>query len=281
MRRRCLVWLWLLICLPLVLPGFGWCGDRDYATTGVTVAASDSWKPYSYLDENDEPAGFLIDYWKKWSEKMDIPVHFRLLSWAESLTLVANGECDIHSGLYSTPERARYLLFSESFFHNRAVVVTREDIPCTTDRENLRWGAIAASVEYDYVRKLYPRVELSSFKNSPQMYGAMALGEIDIVLDDWSKVMLVAKPMDIGVNTCETAYRRDLHAGVAITRPELLKLVDDGLALISPEERRYLTNTWFIESGNHAFLTDTVGPVVIAVLLSFVIWVWALRRRGE
>jgi len=64
-------------------------GDKDYA-------------PYTYLDSENRPQGFLVDIWKEWGKVNEIPIKFELKEWTQSIEAIKNGQADIHSGAYAS-----------------------------------------------------------------------------------------------------------------------------------------------------------------------------------
>ncbi len=51
--------------------------ERD--TDSLVIANSQAWKPYSYLDENNQPAGILIDYWRAYGATNNVDIQFQNL----------------------------------------------------------------------------------------------------------------------------------------------------------------------------------------------------------
>lgn len=246
--------------------------DLDaYRRSGVTVAGSAFWKPYSFVDINGEPTGFFIDYWRKWSEKTGVPVRFRLTSWKESIDLVASGECDIHSGFYFTQERARVFGFSEPVFHSKGVVVVSTDTSCGTDMSANRWGGVAGTEEKK-IADLRSSTEAVSFKNSADMFRALVDGTVQAVVDDWSSALMLGKDLGISesIKICEDVYTKDLHAGVLKKNAALLELVDMGIQRITDAEYRLLVDRWYVNHGGEQNPWTRAWPILFLVLA-----VWA------
>ena len=80
------------------------------------IANSSSFHPYSFLGENGNPQGLLIDYWKEIEKQTGTPVEFILTDWAEGLDNVKTAKADIHAGLFYTDERDEYLNYTINNF---------------------------------------------------------------------------------------------------------------------------------------------------------------------
>ena len=58
-----------------------------FANTSVLkIAITTDMIPYSYVDENNEPNGMLVDYWKLWSKKTNTKIEFVPSTWTKTLT---------------------------------------------------------------------------------------------------------------------------------------------------------------------------------------------------
>ncbi len=64
----------------------------DIVPDKFIIANSSSFHPYSFLGDNGEPQGLLIDYWKEIGKQTGIPVEFILTDWADGLDNVKQGE---------------------------------------------------------------------------------------------------------------------------------------------------------------------------------------------
>jgi hypothetical protein len=95
--------LYLALLMAISLPCFSYAHVSE--PNALVVTNSKAWKPFSYLTEDGEPAGILIDYWKAYAEKNHVRIEFLLLDWDESLRAMEEGKAHVHAGLiYSKPE---------------------------------------------------------------------------------------------------------------------------------------------------------------------------------
>lgn len=284
LRKCCFGFLAMTIMVGLLgVPTNGHCEERDYRETGVVITGSYSWKPYSFRDANGSPAGFYIDFWNKWSEKTGVPVSFELVTWEESIEMIARGEADIQSGLYFTKERNKRFDYSSPVYHSRAVVFVGKNTSCNDDLSQQRWGGVTGTEERASISVRHPDVEVVDFTDSIELLKAVGNGEVGAAVDDWSTVVMFGREMGLSdtLKVCQTVYQRDLRAIVLKGSAELLQTIDDGISQITEEERRYLVNSWFIGQSSETGWLDSVMPVVVVVLLSLGVWLWSFRRRGR
>ena len=65
----------------------------------VTVAIDPNYAPFTYKSFEAKPEGFLVDFWRLWSQKSGYEVEFKFYNWDDSLKAVQNSEVIYHSGL--------------------------------------------------------------------------------------------------------------------------------------------------------------------------------------
>jgi len=258
-----------------------------YKEKGVCITGSNLWKPYSFNGPDDQPQGFYIDYWKKWSEKTQIPVKFKLVSWKESITMIADGECDIQSGLFETDSRHKILDFSRPFFHTSLVLAVGKGDQWDTEIESVRWGVVEGTASKDILSRVYPRVEVIEYRNSFDLFTAMSKGEILAAVDNWSSVALMAKEMGMAdaLTISRTMNTEELHAGVQKGNIGLLRIVNEGLSEITDKEHRSIVNRWFIDTERAQDWPKRYTPavIVLALLLMgiFALKCYMKRRSGQ
>jgi len=82
----------------------------------LIVANSKAWKPFSYLNENGEPAGILIDLWRAYGKANNVRVEFYLVDWNQSLEAMKSGKADVHGGLLWSAKRDHFLDYAAPIF---------------------------------------------------------------------------------------------------------------------------------------------------------------------
>ncbi len=70
--------------------------------------------PFEFTNQQGDPDGLIIDFWKLWAKKTKIHVRFKPALWNDTLSMVRNGQADVHAGLFYNKERAGYLDYSIS-----------------------------------------------------------------------------------------------------------------------------------------------------------------------
>lgn len=120
----------LLIFIGLVIlvsPGF-----TDEVRPKLVFGDDIYYPPYSYLDENGEPAGYNIELAKAVGKAMGYDVEIRLDEWHLIRTALEKGEIDVISGIFQSVDRES--LYSFSIDHSAMVgdIFTRQDVFIST-----------------------------------------------------------------------------------------------------------------------------------------------------
>ncbi len=144
---------------PLVITG-----DKDYA-------------PYTFLDSNDVPHGFLVDIWKEWSRVNDVPLKFDLKEWTQSIEAIKNGEADIHSGAYAqvpNTQQAKAIYKSEtSLFAPKEYFL---------ELHTQKVGVIDPYFG-EVLKRDYPKITIVPYDNYTAMFKDIEKGKLKLFFD--------------------------------------------------------------------------------------------------
>lgn len=283
------VWFALIIFVVFLPIREAWAQDVErYVDNGVSISISPYWKPYSFLDQDGQPTGFLVDYWRKWSDKTGVAIEFVFAPWNETVSLVTSGDVDIHSGLYSNEERRKVLSFSQPIYRSKGVlVIKKSELRDCDDIYAEPVGAIAGSYEEFALREKKPNVVVRPFETSEGMLKTFMDGKVGAVVADLPTLVFLGGNMGIvkDIEICDTIYERDMHAGVLKGNAVLLQLVEEGMSQISPGEQEHIKNNWIVAETQRAAWLKRLVYAAFVVLLSiggFLIWTsWRSGRHNR
>ena len=86
------------------------------------IAMYSDFAPYTFINAEGQPAGLLVDMWKRWAKKTGKKIRFLPGSWQTSLDNLKKGTADIHSGLFYSDSRAQWLDYSQPFYETSSYV---------------------------------------------------------------------------------------------------------------------------------------------------------------
>ncbi|MBF0301553.1 MAG: amino acid ABC transporter substrate-binding protein [Desulfamplus sp.] len=103
------------------------CGGTLYSQTNRIQVVYTDWYPYTYMD-NEEPLGFEIEIVNAVMKKMNITPEFLKYPWRRCLLNLEEGTADALVSLLKTPEREKYIFFSNSYISlSKTVLFTKTE----------------------------------------------------------------------------------------------------------------------------------------------------------
>ncbi len=249
----------------------------------LVVTNSKAWKPFSYLDDDQNPAGILIDYWKLYAQHNGIEVKFLLLDWNDSLEAVKTGKADVHGGLLWSEHREGYLDYTPSIITiDTQMYINRDLIGLDLNEFMLglheyKVGVVTGGYEEEFTRTHYPNLKLAAFNNNQKMIDAAFSGEISAFVADLQVgnfYLLTSNKANafIGVRNL---YSGDLRAAVKEGNKVLQDQVTNGQEAITISEKQRILSRWMhINTVYPAYL----APILIAIaVVGAALYIVALR----
>lgn len=149
----------------------------------VNYCVDPDWLPYEAI-RNNQHVGISADYMTYIGVLADI--NFSLVktqTWSESLEKLKNGECQVASMLNRSPEREKYLLFTQPFFVGANVLVANVAQPFFQGYENIGERVLGTVINYrqvEYIKNYYPDIRLKLVDTELDGLKSLASGEIDL-----------------------------------------------------------------------------------------------------
>ena len=147
--------------------------------------------PYSYLDQDAQPQGVLIELWQQLGQQQGLEIEFLLLPWEYSLEALQQGQAHVHTGLIQNDERSQYLTFSQPLFSIRGTLfVRKEHLGCCLDSlMALEYGVVNQTFEQSFVRQHFSSWLEVAFADAQDLYQALALEAVHIFVADEQTAM--------------------------------------------------------------------------------------------
>ncbi len=263
--------------------------ERDWLASHpvIKVGVDTMWAPVEYVDETGEYKGMVNDFLSILSERLGAQfVPAKELSWAQAVERMKTGELDLFSAVTYTPSREKYVNFTKPYITLPQMIFTRDEHPYITDISELYVGTTAIVKGYaiaEFLKRDYPKINLLETENVEEALRAVASGKAEHYIDAlltttyYIQKLSYAKIKVAG----ETPYDIELSLATRKDLPQLLTILEKGLASISEEERRAIFANWHSVEYEHGFdysLLWKIGGSLFAVLVLFIFWNWQLKR---
>lgn len=248
----------------------------------VTYCIDPDWFPYEAI-RNNQHVGMSADYMRYIGIIAEINfVLVKTNSWDESLRFLKEGKCDVASMLNLSPEREKFLLFTQPYFNGTNVIVSRDEYNFIQSYENIgsqKLGAVASYRQAEYIANHYPEIDLHLVANETQGLQLLAEGQIDLFVG--SLLSMNVKIQKNGFNNLHIsglAGPQDLLAmGVSNQNTALLEKLDNAIAQIPEwlhvEVYKEWNNVRVVSETDYRFIWAT------AILFTFLSAITFWRHR--
>lgn len=162
------------------------------ATTSapIYVGMSGGYKPYTFIDENNELTGFDVDVWKEIGSRIGRDVEFKTAEFSGLFGLLdTNKLTTIANQITVNEKRLEKYDFSEAYVYYGAQLVVKGDNDEVVDLETLKGKKVGVSLgsNYEVMVKAFDvdgEIEVITYESYQASLQDVSLGRIDAVLND-------------------------------------------------------------------------------------------------
>ncbi|MBF0589408.1 MAG: transporter substrate-binding domain-containing protein [Magnetococcales bacterium] len=275
----------VLFCLMagILIPAMGRTAPKP-----LVIACSKAWPPFSYLDEDQQPKGLLVDFWRAFGRENGLEVIFKLVNWGRSIDLVRQGQADFHAGLYFSEERDVFMDFSEQLplpVPGQLFISHKLKASNLKELGNIPVGVVGGGFSQEFMKTHHPEVNIRIYPNSKAVIEAGFSGEVLAFITDYPTAMYYLHSLGSPdqYQVMDTLYTHHLRAGVQEGRGDLLKILENGVAQIPHGEVERIIKKW-IWNVNVEVVPPWLYPVFTGVglfllLSASILYARTLRRQ--
>ncbi len=254
----------------------------------VTVGTDHDYPPFEYVDEQGSAQGFNIDLLKSIAETMGLTLKITTGPWKEIRSALENGQVNMVSGMYYSPERNMNVDFSVPFIQVHLSMFTRDDsgFHKISELKNKEIIVQTGDIMHDYVLSTQITPKIIEVDNTLDGIRLLASGKHDAALlpnlqgqyflrkYDIANIRAV-QPVILGQKYCFAVTEGDR---------ELIDMLDQGLSILKASGKyREIREHWFgvLEGTNYPLHYRTVLGILLCLILMLLIswfWTWTLRR---
>ena len=233
--------------------------EQAYIKAHPVIKASNEmdYPPFDFAI-GGEPRGYTIDLLDLLAKRIGIKIEYiNGYTWHELVQLFKDRKLDLLHTLAETPERKKFALFSDRFFRDRQVYITRKENPDISDISQLYGKTVSQAKGWnttEYFQTNYPQVPLLIVNNLEEMLDAVAYGEAyATVVDEAAAAYTIKKNglSDLKMTGWGKAFDRmkgqNFHFAAQKDSPELISMLNKALASLTIEDLDPLKRKWFGE----------------------------------
>jgi polar amino acid transport system substrate-binding protein len=179
---------------PLPMPNIELNGTAGILIFGTAATT----EPMSFVDGNQRIVGFDIEFAERIAAQLNKKLEIVNMEFGAMLPALLAGKVDmIGAGLSITEERAKSVLFSESYYESglAALVETASNSSQSNekqiDKKSDDWtniGVLMGTIHELYAKNKYPKAQIKSFNTLSDMLMALSTNKVEAAFVDQSSV---------------------------------------------------------------------------------------------
>lgn len=229
--------------------------DRAYlnAYSPIRLCIDPHWMPYEAWDEKAGYIGIAAEFIAVFGKMLDVEFEVKVTqSWPESLELTRRGVCDVLSFINLTPDRKKWLLFTDPYLIAPSALATRKSVRGIRNLKSLRGKKVAVVEDYvyeEYLRDHYPKVIVRRVASTDDGLRKTADGEVAAMIE--SLFILRYKIRVLGLDNLKVSGRTKFinayRFGIRKELPKLQRLLNKAIIKLDPGIKHQILSKWAAE----------------------------------
>ncbi len=258
--------------------------EKDYLLNkkAITMCVDPNWMPFEKI-ENNKHIGIAADYIQLIKEKIDTPIILiPTKTWTESLELGQKKVCDIFSLIRTTPQREKYLNFSEPYISAPLVIATDMNSAFIDNILQIKNKKLAIVKNYavgDILRVKYPDINFVDVENIQEGLNFVQRGKVFGFIGTLPTVGYNIQNYYIGQLKISGKFDEMWNLGIGSRNDEpiLNDIFNKAIEDISTTQRQEILNKWV--SVNYEKEFSYFHLYIILAILIVVVFVGILFYR--
>lgn len=258
----------------------------DLPFTEVNYCIDPDWMPYEGIHDGQH-IGISAAYMALLQQRTGIK--FTLVetgSWSETLDLLRQGRCQLSPMLNRSPEREKYLDFTNVYFRSPNVLVSLREQPFLQSMDNIGARSLAVPAGYrliEYIKQYYPETRLVLVENETTGLQAVANGRADLFIGSLYSINQQIQQESLYQLKVAgwVGLEDELRIGVVRDHQALVPILNTALASISNAEKVAIYRRWtqieVLDNTNYTLIWQVVGIGLSIILL---LSIWSYRSRN-
>ncbi|MGD8980183.1 MAG: transporter substrate-binding domain-containing protein [Desulfobacterales bacterium] len=236
-------------------------------------------------------ADFLNEVSKHTGVKFDIAKPIRDFS-SSMQGLIEHKGPDVFAGVNPTPERAKVIVFTKTYWSSPKFIFTRDDAPFVSTMEDLSGKTVAVIKGYlthKLLAKNYPDINLLTFKNNKDALSAVSSKKALAFIGSLHATSAMINEFgltNLKASAPSTLPDAVVAMGIRSDWPELRNIMDKVFDAIPGHEKANIVNRWStvkfeqgIRPADVIKWVMGIGLAALIIILFFVGWNRTLNRR--
>jgi PAS domain S-box-containing protein len=258
----------------------------------IRLGVDPTWPPFEFFDATKVYSGIASDYVRRLNKQLNIQMApVPNLSWPEVMNKARAGEIDVLPCVAKTPERSKFLLFSEPYISFPTVILTRQDAPFVSGVQDFKNGKVAVVEGYvtqELLQRDHPDREFYLAKDIDGALQAVSKRKVDAFVGNLASITYTTQKL--GLTNLKVAmttpYKYELAFAVRKDWRELVNILNKSIESIPAPEKTTIHNRWinvrFERKTNWTLIFQIVGAIALvggAFFILIIRWNRALSKE--
>ncbi|MEJ2199682.1 MAG: transporter substrate-binding domain-containing protein [Desulfuromonadaceae bacterium] len=217
----------------------------------IRLGVDPNWPPFEYYNAQGQYLGMASDYIRLLNRRLGLQLTpVKGLNWAEAVAAARERQIDGLTCLTETPQRQAFLQFTDPYIIFPMVIITRTDAPLIGGLQDLNGKQVALVEGYaiqQYLQDQFPEIRLLPQKTPLEGLQSVSLGRADAYIDNLAVTTYLIEQnglSNLKVAAPAVQWSDELRFGIRRDWPELVSILNKGLATISSEEHEAIRRKW-------------------------------------
>ena len=255
----------------------------------ITVVLDDNYPPYIFRDAQGELQGVLKDYWALWQQRTGVEVKLQAMDWGLAQRRMQAGQADVIDTIFKTPERQKTLDFSRAYARLEVSIFFHRSISGIVDASSLRGFTVGVKAGDACIDTLRAKQvdQLKAYPSYTAVISAAQAGEIRVFCMDEPPAVYLLNQRGVAEDYRHSASiaSGEFHRAVSKGQDALLASVEQGFALIKPDEMTAIHEKWLgsrvTRTGPSPYARYLGYGALVASALVLLLFLWNLTLRRK
>ncbi len=258
----------------------------------ISIGIDPEFAPFEFVDKNGKYSGFSSGYIQLLNQRLGLNIKVVPdLSWNQVMTMAKHGKIDMLPAVGSSQIRAQFLSYTTPYIGFYRMFFCRSEVPFISDSNNLATLKVAVQANSSHAAWVQEQTNLTPeyYDTLQETIKAVSEGKADVLVGNLAACTYWIRKLNItNIRTGApvSLERQLIHMGVRKDWPELVGILNKGLASISVQEAETIRNRW-IAAGYTVGVSSRIvwqrisAVVLFALLIVAFFWLWNKRLKQE
>lgn len=255
----------------------------------VGFCVDSDWEPYEKVDGAGSYTGIAADLFRLIAARSGVRVELvRTKDWNESLDASRAGRCLLLAFLNETPERSGWLEFTDPYFVDPNVFITRAEHDFIADPAGLSGRSVvfpAGTSLEERIRSRYPNLRVIVVDSELEALSMVEDRKADMTVRSLTMAAYVIRKdgrFNLRISGQLPEFKNEFRIGVAKGEPRLRDILNRGVRSLRPQEVQAIVNSHIAieaRTGIDRRPLYWAAGVFLVVSLVWLSWNISLRRH--